>query len=317
MVNFILFLIVLGVILLLIWKFAVKITVKEKRGGEVFTTSKVSWLKALPIIIVGLLVLLVLPASIKVVPVGHCLVVFNIMTKNYSIAREGINFIFPFVNQTIQYDLRRQEYTMAKQRGEGRRANVDDALWSPTKEGLQIGLDLTCWHRIDPLRVAEIHRKIGPLYEEKVIRPSIRSVVRLVVSEYRVMDVYSAQRKAIEQAINDRLKTLLAKDGFIIDDVILRDVTFTKEFERAIEEKQVAEQTAKKMEYVLDKEKKEAERRVIEAKGKANAIEIVNRVLRKSPDYINYLYVDKLADDVKVIVSDQRTIMDLKGMLGK
>ena len=82
----------------------------------------------------------------------------------------------PLVNHTQMYDLRRQEYTMTRAAGEGRRANVDDALWSPTAEGLQVGLDLTAWYRVNRDSVIDVHRKIGANYEEKVVRPAIRSV---------------------------------------------------------------------------------------------------------------------------------------------
>ena len=69
------------------------------------------------------------------------------------------------------------------------------------------------------------------------------------------------------------------------------------------------------MKYTLEKEQKEAERKVIEAQGRANAIETINKALAQNPNYIRYLYVDKLSDKISVIVSDQNTIMDLKGVL--
>jgi len=315
MVSFVLFLLVLAIIAVAIWKFATRITVREGTRGEIFTRTKISWFRALPILLVGIFVLIIVPASIRVVPVNHALVIFNILSKRYRMAAEGINFVIPLVNHTQIYDLRRQEYTMAKTRGEGRRTNVDDALWSPTAEGLQVGLDLTAWYRIERDSVIDVHRRIGPDYEEKVVRPAIRSVVRHVVSDFKVLDVYSGRRKEIEGLINQEVKELVEADGFIIDEIILRDVTFTPDFAKAIEEKQVAQQDAKKMEYVLEKESKEAERKIIEAGGKARAIEIVQVALKKSPDYIDYLYVDKLSDKIKVIVSDQSTIMDLKGMI--
>ena len=190
-------------------------------------------------------------------------------------------------------------------------------MWSPTREGLQVGIDLTVWHHLDPLRVAQIHQRIGPDYEEKIIRPAVRSVIRLVISEYAVMDVYSSHRAQIQDEINVKIKQLVEKDGFIIDEVVLRDVRFTPQFTKAIEEKQIAQQAAEQMKYTLEKEQKEAERKVIEATGRANAIEVINRALAQNPNYIKYLYVDKLSDKVNVIVSDQATIMDLKGMLGR
>ena len=260
---------------------------------------------------------LALLTSVRVVPVGHGLVVFNTITRSFRLAPQGVNLVVPFVCATELYDLRRHEYTMSAAMGEGRRANVDDSLWSPTREGLQVGIDLTVWHRLDPARVIEVHQRIGPDYEEKILRPAVRSVIRLVISEYPVMDVYSSKRAQIQDEINVKIKQLLEKDGFIIDEVVLRDVRFTEEFTKAIEAKQVAQQAAEQMKYTLEKEQKEAERKVIEATGRANAIEVINKALAQNPNYIKYLYVDKLSDKIDVIVSDQATIMDLKGVLGR
>ncbi len=267
--------------------------------------------------VVPLLVLsLGLLASVRVVPVGHALVIFNTVTRGFRTARQGVTFVPPFICSTQLYDLRRLEYTMSGVTGEGRKADVDDSIWSPTREGLQVGIDLTVWHHVDPLRVAEIHQKIGPDYEEKIIRPSVRSVIRLVISEYAVMDVYSSRRAQIQDEINTKIKALIEKDGFMVDEIVLRDVRFTPQFANAIEAKQIAQQGAEQMKYTLEKEQKEAERKVIEATGRANSIEVINKALAKNPNYIKYLYVDKLSDKVSVIISDQNTIMDLKGILG-
>jgi regulator of protease activity HflC (stomatin/prohibitin superfamily) len=263
-----------------------------------------------PIAIVAFLVM-----SVRVVPVGHALVVFNTVSKSFKVAPQGIAFVAPFVSVTHRYDLRRLEYTMSGSKGEGRRADIDDSLWSPTQEGLQVGIDLTLWHHLAPDRVAEIHQRIGPDFEDKIIRPAVRSVIRLVISEYAVMDIYSSKRARIQEEINAKVRALLEKDGFMVDEVVLRDVRFTEEFAKAIEAKQIAQQTAEQMKYVLEKEQREAERKVIEAQGRAKAIETINEALRQNPNYIRYLYVDKLSDKISVIVSDQNTIMDLKGIL--
>ena len=266
--------------------------------------------------VAGLAVLLVVSVtSVRVVPVGHALVIFNTVTKSFRLSLQGVTFVWPLITQTAEYDLRRLEYTMSSTAGEGRKAAQDDSLWSPTQEGLQVGIDLTLWHHLDPARVIQIHQKIGPDYEEKILRPAVRSVIRLVISEYPVMDVYSSKRALIQDEINAKIKTLVEKDGFIVDEVVLRDVRFTDQFAKAIEAKQIAQQSAEQMKYVLEKEQREAERKVIEAQGRAKAIETINDALRQNPNYIRYLYVDKLSDKISVIVSDQNTIMDLKGIL--
>ena len=266
-------------------------------------------------ILAVLFLILLVPASVRVVPVGHGLVIFNTLTRSFRLARQGVNLIPPFITQSQDYDLRRLEYTMTGTRGEGRKADWDDSLWSPTQEGLQVGVDLTIWHHVDPEKVIDIHQRIGPDYEEKIIRPAVRSVIRMVISEYPVMDVYSSRRAKIQDEINQRVKALLEKDGFIVDEMVLRDVRFTDEFAKAIEAKQIAQQSAEQMKYVLEKEQREAERKVIEATGRAKAIDTITQALQKNPNYIRYLYVDKLSDKISVIVSDQSTIMDLKGIL--
>jgi prohibitin 2 len=272
--------------------------------------------RVLPLIVGPMILLMLLATSLRVVPVGHGLVIFNTLTRNFRLAQQGITFVPPFISSTEDYDLRRLEYTMSGVTGEGRKADIDDSLWSPTREGLQVGIDLTVWHHLDPQRVISIHQKIGPDYEDKIIRPAVRSVIRLVISEYPVMDVYSSKRAQIQDEINVKIKQLVEHDGFVIDEVVLRDVRFTAEFAKAIEAKQIAQQSAEQMKYTLEKEQKEAERKVIEAQGRANAIEVINRALAQNPNYIKYLYVDKLSDKISVIVSDQNTIMDLKGILG-
>jgi regulator of protease activity HflC (stomatin/prohibitin superfamily) len=315
MLGFILF-IVLVVAAVALWR---RFTPRGLRvhGGDGRTLGPdSSGLRTLSLILIPLVALVVVGTSFRVVPVGHALVIFNTVTKSFRLGRQGITLVPPLVSATQDYDLRRLEYTMSGTSGEGRKSNIDDSLWSPTREGLQVGIDLTVWHHLDPARVIGIHQKIGADYEDKIIRPAVRSVIRLVISEYAVMDVYSSRRAQIQDEINLKTKALVEKDGFVIDEVVLRDVRFTPEFAKAIEAKQIAQQSAEQMKYTLEKEQREAERKVIEAQGRANAIDVINHALSRNPNYIRYLYVDKLSDKISVIVSDQNTIMDLKGILG-
>ena len=313
MLGFVVFLVIaIPVVIVLVRQVRRAFDVRDAEGRRV-RTGLPGRVAAAAVGLAALLVVLV--TSIRVVPVGHALVIFNTVTKGFRLSPQGVTFVWPIISQTALYDMRRLEYTMSSTTGEGRKANMDDSLWSPTQEGLQVGIDLTVWHHLDPTKLVTIHQKIGPDYEEKIIRPAVRSVIRLVISEYAVMDVYSSKRAAIQDEINVKVRALLDRDGFVVDEVVLRDVRFTDQFGKAIEAKQIAQQSAEQMKYVLEKEQREAERKVIEATGRAKAIETINEALRQNPNYIRYLYVDKLSDKISVIVSDQSTIMDLKGIL--
>jgi regulator of protease activity HflC (stomatin/prohibitin superfamily) len=312
---FLVILVVAGIILQRVLGRRMRLRVHDAESRRVSPEWHADGARIIVVVAIPLVILALLASSFRVVPVGHALVIFNTVTKSFRLGRQGFTFVAPFISATADYDLRRLEYTMSGVSGEGRRSEIDDSLWSPTREGLQVGIDLTVWHHLDPDRVISIHQKIGPDYEEKIIRPGIRSVIRLVISEYAVMDVYSSRRAQIQDEINAKTKALIEKDGFVVDEVVLRDVRFTPEFAKAIEAKQIAQQSAEQMKYTLEKEQKEAERKVIEARGRANAIEVITQALSRNPNYIKYLYVDKLSDKIQVIVSDQNTIMDLKGVL--
>jgi regulator of protease activity HflC (stomatin/prohibitin superfamily) len=297
-----------------IYRTANRVVISDREGDVVSVRRRGFSPKIIGIILI-ILVVFFLVTSIRVIPVGHAMVRFNVLSKRLTSLEEGVVFVPHVIFRTHIYDLRRQEYTMSSVKGEGRRRDVDDSLWSPTKEGLQVGIDLTCWYRINPTRASDVHKRIGPDYDEKVVRPAIRSTVRLVISEYPIMDVYSEERKTIQQQILERTITLLEPDGFEIEEIILRDVNFTADFGKAIEDKQIAQQEAERMRYILEREQLEADRKKIEAEGKARAIEIVSAKLKRNPEYINYLYVEKLSDDVQLIISDQGTILNLGEMM--
>ncbi len=294
----------------LIWRFGTTVVVAEK-NGEITTVRKLRLSPTLIISISALIILLGVFSTVRVVPVGHSMVKFNVVSRQYDVSGEGVVFLPPLIYSIYIYDMRRQEYTMSSGEEKNRRVKSDETLWSPTKEGLSVGIDLTVWYRINPDQLVDVHRLIGPTYKEKVIKPAVRSVTRHVISKYSIMEVYSERRKDIEDEIFATLKGLLEKDGFIIEGVVLRDVHFTPDFAQSIEQKQIAQQDAERMNYVLEKEQKEAQRKKIEAQGKAEAIRIVSQQLKHNPEYITYLYVDKLSDDVQVIVSDQSTILNL------
>lgn len=225
---------------------------------------------------------------------------------------EGWHWVIPGLVQITHYSIRSQTYTMSAMIGEGVVRDAD-TLWVPTTEGLKVGMDLTVRYRLKPETVDQVHQKLGPNFAENILRPSIRATLRLIVSEYGIMDVYGPKREEIQQKAETKLKERLAKDGIEIESIMLRDVFFTPEYQKSIENKQIAQQQAQQMEFVLEKEQKEAERKkieaegvkmatIIKAEGQAQALEEINRMLSRNENLLQYMYIDKLADDVEVLI---------------
>lgn len=195
-----------------------------------------------------------------------------------NVFHSGLRFKNPIMS-IIKIPTRIQEYTMSSVKGEGKRADADDAIQALTKEGMLVGLDLTVWYKVNPERAPEIYEKIGLDYEDKIIRPVIRTAIRDKIAQYPTSAIYTEKREQIALELQQTINSELVKKGFICERALLRNVILPKKVTEAINEKLAAEQEAKKMEFVLRKAEKEAEVKIVEAKGIAEAQKIINKTL--------------------------------------
>ncbi|OYD17637.1 hypothetical protein CH333_00020 [candidate division WOR-3 bacterium JGI_Cruoil_03_44_89] len=227
--------------------------------------------------VVGLLLIIFLSRTIKVVSPGFVgvRVLFGKVVE--PTLKEGLHFINPFAS-VIRPDIRTQAYTMSGMVREGR-IRGDDAISALTKEGLRVKLDLTIWYRVDPEKAGEIYRTIGMDYENKIVRPGVRTVIRDITSRFTTEDIYAEKRPQVTAAIQDVATEMLEERGMICEKVLVRNVALPEKVRDAIDLKLAAEQDALKMEFVLRKAEKQAEVKVVEAEGIAKAQRIINRTL--------------------------------------
>jgi regulator of protease activity HflC (stomatin/prohibitin superfamily) len=252
----------------------------------------------------GLAFFLLVYSSVIVIRAGSRGIVFDIFRGVLpEPLTEGLHFILPVVQQVTRYDVRTHTYTMSQRPGDAMRGD-NETLWAPTADGLKVGLEITVRYKPDPARLSELYRSIGPEpdYEDKIIRPAIRNVSRMVVSEYNILDVYSKRRATIQQQIFDRLKGMFARDGLVCEEVLLRDVLFSKEFEAALESKMMAGQKVQQLEFEVQQAQKRAEARVKEAQGESEAFDVINASIEKNPRLLEYMWIHRLAKDVKLLV---------------
>jgi prohibitin 2 len=254
----------------------------------------------------GLLIIVLLWSSLIIVEPGPRGVVFHLFRGVQSeILVEGIHFRLGGLNRATMYDTRSRAYHVQNLTTPPQPAlsqGGDYLLWTPTADGLKVGLDLSVRYRLDPSRISELHRSVGPEFETKLLHPIVWNVVRLVASEYSLLDIYGRHRREMQQQAFNLVQEHFARDGLIAEDLLLRDIVYTKEFEKTLVEKMVAEQKIQEAVYEVQHTELRAQVQIIEAQGEAQALELVNRAIRDQPLVLNYFWIKSLPEHIRVVV---------------
>ncbi len=242
---------------------------------------------------VGLILLLVLALNVLIViPAGETGVQSLFGKVKDKELSSGLHIINPLVDVN-RMSIRTEEYTMSVTHGEGQRTGADQ-ISALTNEGLPIDLDITVFYHLQEDKASNVYRELGLNFQEKIIRPEIRSTIREVVARYNAKDVYSEKRAEVSLEIQKRMEQTINPRGIIVEQVLLRNVTLPAKLSASISEKLQAEQDAQKYDFVLKKEEKEAQRKRIEAEGQRDAQKTINQSL--TPQYLQYMYIKELKD---------------------
>jgi regulator of protease activity HflC (stomatin/prohibitin superfamily) len=152
----------------------------------------------------------------------------------------------------------------------------------PSREGLNVSAVISILYHIEPTKAPDIIETIGVGNETNVISSVFRSTAADVCSRYYAKDMHSAQRANIEREIAEQMVKILQPRGFDIEAVLLKNIQLPLGLARAVEEKLEAEQDAQRMEFLLQREKQEAERKLIEAQGIRDAQKIISEGLNRN-----------------------------------
>jgi prohibitin 1 len=145
-----------------------------------------------------------------------------------------------------------------------------------SSNGLEIEIDVSIRYRPMADKVGLLHNSIGENYLNKIIIPEIRSSTRKVIGKYTPEELYSSQREVIQQEIYAQTKEVLLSNFIDLDALLIRSVILPNTIKQAIESKLKQEQISQEYEFRIDKERKEAERKQIEAAGIQKFQEIVS-----------------------------------------
>lgn len=294
--------------------YTVKSAIKSGNNGNKYTETKENWYqpsdarnfinninfnkmettikKSTAIILLAVVGIIILIKSLVVVQAGET-GVFHLFGKINDIElRSGLHFVNPLAEVT-KMSVRTEQYTMSIAREEGNKGG-DDSIDALTSEGLTIKLDITVFYHLIEDKASDVYRTLGTDWEEKIIRPEIRSAIREIVANYDSKAIYSDKRDEIILAIKDSMIKSVEPRGIVIEQVLLRNVILPARLDSSIQEKLQAEQESQRYEFLLSKEKQEAERKIIEAKGQRDAQQLINESLTNN--YLNYLYIKELKD---------------------
>ncbi|HSL42324.1 MAG TPA: prohibitin family protein [Anaerolineales bacterium] len=236
--------------------------------------------------------------------------------------RPGLHWIVPFVERVELYPTSIQTFTMARTASEGETEGLI-TVEARTSDGQRIFVDSSVIYQIEPTVVTTIHREWQHRYQDDLILPQVRGIIRDAVSQYRVDEVLSTKRFEMADQMTQELLNVMADNGLTLIDFVLRDITFTEEYAQSIEQKQIAEQQALQAAFVVESKKQEAEQarqiaqgqadaaviaskgaaeaRLIEANAEAQALELLAAALKDNRQLIEYQYILKLAPGVQTI----------------
>jgi len=212
--------------------------------------------------LIGMVValLIALSQSWTIIPAGHTGVIDFLGNVSDVTLKPGVNLVNPMA-KIEKMSIKTQE--------------LKELMSVPSKEGLSVDLEISLLFKLNSEKANDIYKTVGPNYAEIILVPQFRSVVRGVTARYEAKALYTASREKLAGEILEELERLVGPRGIIVEQAPLRQIQLPARLTQSIEEKLQAEQESQRMEFILLKEKQEADRKRIEAKGIADFQNIV------------------------------------------
>ncbi|HTX17564.1 MAG TPA: prohibitin family protein [Bacteroidota bacterium] len=204
--------------------------------------------------------LLAVGQCLTVVPAGNVGVVDFFGTVSPNALKAGINPVNPLA-RVVKMSVQTQE--------------MKEVMDVPSQEGLTVQLEVSILYHLDPDKAPEVYKKVGENYESVILEPQFRSVTRGVTASYEAKALYTSEREALSVQIMKEIAAVTEARGVIVESAPLRRVGLPAGLTQSIEAKLQAEQESQRMQFVLTKEKQEADRKRIEAQGISDFQKIV------------------------------------------
>ncbi len=220
-------------------------------------------IRHLPLLLIAVLSLTFIGCGTEV-PSGHRGVFYSKFgegTEFGNIYGEGFAWHLPW-NSMIVYQTQTQE-----------RKEVLEVLSS---DGATIGMEMSILYRPMPSKLDSLQVTIGRNYYDVKVAPTVRGIARSVAGQFTPEEIYSSKREQVTDQIQQKLVEQMQVNYVDVENVLMRDVKIPQKISEAINFKLTADQEAQKMQFTIEKERLEAERKRIEAQGIADFQKIVS-----------------------------------------
>ena len=286
--------------------------INPKGGKNNFDPDK--FLSQYKFVLIAIVVLfLVVPNLVILVGAGQRAVVFNRITgMEQRVLTEGVQLVLPFIQEASIYNVREISYIFSNKSERSKRGAyiMGPAINTLTSDGQTINVEVTVRARPDFKELWWLHQNLGndnyDSYVEKIITPIVRSQVRETIAGYTVSAIYSEDRRAIAQKVSESLKTKLDKYKIVLTEFLLDEVTFSKAYQNAIEEKQQARIELDTKDNIIVEEQNKRDALITKAQGEAEAINLKVNALINNPSYVKYRKAQILGKRTKMVFSDSK-----------